>query len=234
MLKFGLSRIGGCEGGGADCYNGQRREPVMLFLGPVYQFVATHFADRINHFPLVRLVFRSVDKTLFYLLLVMLIRLAWRQVRHRPINWRHEAKVAGFAGYLILLLCLTVFRQTYWPWRLTWYWHRNLSAINFTPLIETWKLWYGATRFDFWYQSLGNILWFVPFGWGLQRLSVHRYSTWSVVLRGAAFSLLIETLQFLLWSGVSDIDDVIFNTIGAVVGFWVYRLTHRRFQKITK
>ncbi|KRK74220.1 VanZ family protein [Lacticaseibacillus nasuensis] len=202
----------------------------MLLLGPLYRFVAAHFATRINHFPLVRLVFFSVDKMLFYLFVFMVLRAVWGRLRRQPWHWRHEWKVAGFAGYLMLLLNLTVFRQTYWPWQLTWYWHRNLAAVNWVPLVETGKLWFGATRFDFWYQSLGNILWFVPFGWGIQRLARRPYRLLGVAVRGAAFSLLIEALQFLLWSGVADIDDVIFNTVGAMVGYGCFQVT-RHFQK---
>lgn len=35
-------------------------------------------------------------------------------------------------------------------------------------------------------------------------------------------SLFIETMQFGLNTGVSDIDDVFFNTIGAILGYLAY------------
>ncbi|GAQ02491.1 antibiotic resistance protein VanZ [Companilactobacillus farciminis] len=41
---------------------------------------------------------------------------------------------------------------------------------------------------------------------------------------GAMISVSIEALQFVLNTGVTDIDDVIFNTLGAVVGYLLYFL----------
>lgn len=200
----------------------------MLFLGPLYQIVETHYATRINHFPLVRLVFLSLDKTILYLLIFFLLRAVWLRVGHRKIQWRHELGLFLFATYLILLLMLTVFRSAYWPWQLTWYWHRSFSVINFKPLVETFKLYFAQSRFDFWYQSVGNIGWFLPFGYGITALAKRRYHLGGVLVRGALFSLMIEALQFLLATGVSDIDDVIFNTIGAMCGYGLYRLWHHR------
>ncbi|MDN6043077.1 MAG: VanZ family protein, partial [Lactobacillus sp.] len=43
---------------------------------------------------------------------------------------------------------------------------------------------------------------------------------------GVSISLLIETLQFYLATGVSDIDDVFFNSCGTILGyllFWFYQ-----------
>ncbi len=37
----------------------------MIFLNPIYQFIVEHFATKINHFPLVELIFYSLDKTIF-------------------------------------------------------------------------------------------------------------------------------------------------------------------------
>jgi glycopeptide antibiotics resistance protein len=42
------------------------------------------------------------------------------------------------------------------------------------------------------------------------------------------FSISIETLQFLLETGVSDIDDVFFNTCGAILGYLIYRLFRKK------
>lgn len=41
-------------------------------------------------------------------------------------------------------------------------------------------------------------------------------------------SIGIETLQFLLMTGVSDIDDVFFNTCGAILGYLIYILFKKR------
>lgn len=199
----------------------------MLFLGPIYRAVADSRLGDVNHWPLLRLVFYSLDKTLLYLIIALAVRYFWHFLRHRPVKFGHEVKVALFIAYIILLLALTVFRDVYYPWQLVFHWHRSLSVINTEPLVQTIKLWYGTTRFDFWYQSLGNVLWFLPFGWGMASLT-KQYGFFRMGIRGLALSLCIECLQFLLISGVADIDDVIFNVTGALCGYWLYRMFHRR------
>ena len=49
-----------------------------------------------------------------------------------------------------------------------------------------------------------------------------------VALTGAGLSLGIEVMQWVLGSGISDIDDVIFNVAGAVLGYWLLRVGERR------
>lgn len=198
----------------------------MIFLGPLYRLVATNFATKINHFPLVKLVFVSLDKTILYLLLFMLVRWAIKKMRHQRLHVGQELRVGLVAAYVILLLMLTVFRNAYYPWQLVWHWHRHIAAVNIVPLVETFKLWFARTRFDFWYQSVGNAAAFLPLGFGFSWISRKKRTLWQTFLVGVGLSLVIEALQFFLISGVSDIDDVIFNTLGALAGWWFYRLFH--------
>lgn len=202
----------------------------MLFLGPVYRYVQAQLEDRINHWPLVRLIMYSLDKTLLYLGLFLLLRLGLKLLFHRRFDAWHEVKVILFSAYVILLLMLTVFRQWYYPWQLHFYWERPLSAINWTPLVNTFKLRLGS-QIDLWYQSFGNVLWFIPFGFGLPSLRRTKIAAWRVIGWGLLLSLAIESLQFVLASGVADIDDVIFNTIGTILGFGLWRLLSPRSRK---
>lgn len=45
-------------------YFGKRQS--MLFLGPLYSFLAKQYATNINHFALVKLTLLALDKTIFY------------------------------------------------------------------------------------------------------------------------------------------------------------------------
>ncbi|WP_125582524.1 VanZ family protein [Lacticaseibacillus suibinensis] len=202
----------------------------MLFLGPMYRYVQAQLEGRINHWPLVRLIMYSLDKTLLYLGLFLLLRLGLKLLFHRRFNAWHEVKVILFSAYVILLLMLTVFRQWYYPWQLHFYWNRPLSAINWTPLVNTFKLRLGS-QIDLWYQSFGNVLWFIPFGFGLPSLRRTKIAAWRVIGWGLLLSLAIESLQFVLASGVADIDDVIFNTIGTILGLGLWRLLSPRSHK---
>lgn len=84
--------------------------------------------------------------------------------------------------------------------------------------------------------SLLNILLFVPFGFGLPFITDFRIK--KVVIIGALFSIGIEFLQLLtgLLAGISfriaDINDVIFNTIGAAIGYVIFIGFMRVFRPI--
>jgi Glycopeptide antibiotics resistance protein len=75
---------------------------------------------------------------------------------------------------------------------------------------------------DFFYNLYGNIVWFVPMGVFIPALTKRHLGFLRVVLIGALISISIETLQFILNTGVTDIDDVIFNTLGAAVGYLLF------------
>ena len=57
------------------------------------------------------------------------------------------------------------------------------------------------------YNSLGNVLWFIPFGFFIS-YSYSEKSMVGTILAGGCLSVIIESLQFVLETGVSDIDDV--------------------------
>ena len=88
------------------------------------------------------------------------------------------------------------------------------SSINLVPLITL-----GAEDVR---TSLLNILLMVPFGFGLAFLTNLRMG--SVIAAGALFNIAVELLQLLTGMmasttfRVADINDVIFNTAGVVIG----------------
>ena len=71
---------------------------------------------------------------------------------------------------------------------------------------------------------LGNIVAFMPFG-ALIRWVVNRKTRWyQATAYTFLFSLCVELLQLLAKVGVFDVDDLILNTLGGLMGFWVYYL----------
>lgn len=75
-------------------------------------------------------------------------------------------------------------------------------------------------------ELVENILIFVPFGVYAGMLVKER-SWWKVILAGAGFSLILETLQYVFAIGASDITDVINNTLGAALGMFLWKGFHR-------
>ncbi len=69
---------------------------------------------------------------------------------------------------------------------------------------------------------VGNIILLVPLGFLLPLLFPN--ITWkkSLIVAGAS-GLIIETMQTVLRVGIFDIDDVLLNAFGFMVGYWAYR-----------
>lgn len=71
---------------------------------------------------------------------------------------------------------------------------------------------------------LGNIVAFIPFG-ALIRWVVNRKTRWyQATAYTFLFSLCVELLQLVAKVGVFDVDDLILNTLGGLMGFWIYYL----------
>ena len=105
--------------------------------------------------------------------------------------------------------------------------------FNFVPVIKSYqRLVYVLYTNDqpgirnFRNNFIGNIVMFVPLG--IFIFLLYRKKTGEVILIGALASCLIEFLQFLnMYTGYYrfvDIDDVILNTSGAVIGFYIARM----------
>ena len=71
--------------------------------------------------------------------------------------------------------------------------------------------------------AVENILLFLPYGflWGLMRR--RKKGLWNALAVGFLTSLGIEFLQLFSGRGVFQTDDIITNTLGAVVGYILYR-----------
>lgn len=194
----------------------------MLFLGPLYNLLSGLYATRINHFALIKLTFLALDKTIFYFLLFAVIRLIWLLFVSKRRSIPSEASVWLLAFYVIFILAFTTFRDSYFPWQLNLHFGRPKSEVNFIFLKETWKMLYAQSEVDFIYNCFGNVLCFIPLGILMPIVFSKKQTFLRVILAGLIFSVLIETLQFFLETGVSDIDDVFFNTCGMVIGYFLY------------
>ncbi|MES9667122.1 VanZ family protein [Bacillus cereus] len=68
-------------------------------------------------------------------------------------------------------------------------------------------------------NTLGNVIIFIPFGFLLPLLfkQINNVKMASKIF--IKFILLIESLQLLTFSGIFDIDDIILNMLGALIGY---------------
>ena len=74
---------------------------------------------------------------------------------------------------------------------------------------------------------IGNTAMFMPLGvvWPIvyKELNTHK----KVIAAGVGFSFVIEILQLLFYDRVTDIDDLILNSLGFVVGYLIYLFVKR-------
>lgn len=138
-------------------------------------------------------------------------------VRRKASLQRRDAVLTVFVVYLTALVKITVLRQAGLSALLE---AHSFSSIQLLPLVYTIReletgLW------AFLYPVLGNIIWFMPLGFFLPWLwkGIGGKKT---LLIGSVASLCIEIAQWLLQSGISDVDDVIFNSLGALLGWWLF------------
>jgi len=122
-----------------------------------------------------------------------------------------------FVVYIVVLFKFTIFRAKIVPRELNWHFFREY--LRFLQ-NHSWG--------HFIYFFVGNIAAFIPLGMYLSYLGKRPVST---VIAGFLLSLFIETMQYVWSVGVSELDDLILNTIGAFVGVWVVRILQKKFAK---
>ncbi len=140
----------------------------------------------------------------YFLLLVIL---------HRKQTLLHIATSFVFIFYLFLIIAATGIGNT--------------TAFSFAPevILTPFRDIVIARR-----HFVLNIIAFVPFGFFLPLL-YKRYSNIKIVaISGFLFSLCIELVQMFGW-GVTELDDLMANTFGVCLGFYLYRLIKKAFHK---
>ncbi len=205
----------------------------MFFLESVYLWLEQILSDKINHFPLICLLVHSLDQTIMLFLLwgVGWFNYCW--FNHKNV-WEQFKKSYSFhicVFYIMLLFELTVFRYPTTIFSVKVVLH-TIKDIHIVPLMDSIRLLYGDSIFSILYNILGNVVCFVPLGWFVGCLS-YEHTVKKAFMIGALLSLFIEMLQFLFLTGVTHIDDVIWNILGTVIGYQLYkRINKINFKKL--
>ena len=159
--------------------------------------------------------------------LFIFITLAWIAaraicgIRNKKADWKYEAKL------LTVYICLVVIaRFVYFPMALVEGRIASLILdvdkilplwINLIPIVHLFDV------YDGWLINIiGNIAMFIPVGlvWPFcfKQLDTLR----KTVLAGAGLPLLIEITQLPFYDRCSDVDDLILNTTGILIGAIIY------------
>lgn len=100
---------------------------------------------------------------------------------------------------------------------------------NLVPFREISRFWQYREQLGIWtvmQNIFGNVLGFVPFGLLLPAFSKKFRSTILVTFLSFDVSLGVEIIQLVLRVGSFDVDDVILNTLGGLIGYLIFALLY--------
>lgn len=123
--------------------------------------------------------------------------------------------------YVFLVLCSTVLcrdARLEYDYELTPFWSYPAYVNGRKDLLK---------------EVLLNIVLFVPIGFLLS--GVMKGKRWlKVIVLSLTFSVCIELMQLVFKRGLCEVDDLIHNTLGAMIGFGCYWICEKITKTITK
>lgn len=153
--------------------------------------------------PISDILIRSISGYVF-MLPVLTLFFIWLKISGKIQSHLHTVAVYVFVYYLFGLLTVTGIGYS--------------RTISFRPNIS-WIPFIGMVTGPL--DTMLNIILFIPLGFLLPLLYRSYRSRKTVTSTGFLFSLAVEFTQMFNW-GCSDINDLLTNTAGSYVGFYLY------------
>jgi len=99
----------------------------------------------------------------------------------------------------------------------------DINIVRLMPLVSTFSF---VKETILWKTIIinvfGNIIMFTPFGFlGIFFPRLNDFKI--LIINFLSAIIIVESLQYFTRLGVFDIDDVILNTVGVAIGFWIYK-----------
>lgn len=145
------------------------------------------------------------------------LRIAYLIKNRKHLTLYKELLMLSFIIYILCLFQVVTFQDD-----VTW------SSNNFVPFREIFRYNFGSRLFL--KNVLGNVILFLPFGlFASYYLDIKKpYLTFILTLIA---SVSIEVVQMII-GRVFDIDDIILNVIGGTIGFYIYSLIRKIWNKL--
>ncbi len=152
--------------------------------------------------------------------------IAWiHQKRHGKSPWiRHLANFV-FIGIIWSILYITIL---IYGTELTF--HPGFHMINLIPFVWV-KETYTMGMRQMLSQLIMNIIMLIPVGFLLPIIFSQMRKFYRTVLCIALFILVIETIQYFIGRS-ADIDDLIMNTVGGMIGYAIYAVFNKCFKNM--
>lgn len=145
-----------------------------------------------------------------------------------------------FVVYILLVIKVIIFKYPYDQlYAIVQTWQKDvilegLGSANFTP-FKTIKMYIEyADKLNSVENLAGNILVFVPFGMLFPLIRSSKSGFLDVFANSLILVLGIEIFQLFSAFGAFDVDDIILNCFGAMLGYVVYRKSRELFPGFDK
>ena len=146
-------------------------------------------------------------------------------IRRRSIDWRREAAACLMYVNLAVVLRFTLFPLARMQGHIQpLIFDRTLLFPLRVNLIPFKALSFYSRKRDLLVNVIGNIILLIPSGMILPQVWKKLDGFWRTAAAGALISLCIEIMQLPFAGRASDIDDIIMNTAGAMIGYVIYAL----------
>ena len=155
-------------------------------------------------------LYHSLPSLFFIILLLVTLASFLLFISLKRIN--HKRRTIGLLLlilYVILLFCITVFIRPI----------QDARLFNLVPFWSYQAFIEGQNAVMA--EKIVNVALFVPIGM-LIPIAFSEIKWYSVLLISVLLSLLIEVTQFLFYRGYSEVDDIIHNSLGALIGCGIY------------
>ena len=175
-----------------------------------------------------------------YQTLVIAITVAWCLARLAVALKQKRASLKRELQLILVYICIVVVaRFTFFPFSkvngqiqpLVF----NIAnafpfRINWVPMVNLTDY---PTMREILINVIGNTAMFIPLGIVWPCVYRELNTPVKAIAAGAGFSLLIEILQLPFYDRVSDVDDLILNSLGFILGYLIYLLA-RVIKRATK
>lgn len=145
-------------------------------------------------------------------------------LRQRRIDWARERQLLLMYLNLAVILRVTFFPAARVNGRVQPLLFDPAAIfpfrLNLEPIVN---LHYVVNKYEMLLNITGNVLLFVPSGILFPYLYKALDRFWKVLAAGVGLSLCIEFVQLLFFVRTTDVDDLLFNTLGCVLGYGLYR-----------
>ncbi len=161
----------------------------------------------------------------------LIARVIFIKAKGKKTNWYHEVVLFILIIFIVGLASQTVipkFKFDATGIKVVKTGTHKTNLIPFKVLFVTYnEVIVKGNINHFLINFLGNIIVFIPFGFFIPLL--WKVSNKKVVFIGFCFSLFIEISQLFL-TRYTDVDDLILNTIGVLIGLFMYKYFYRNFR----